>query len=105
MSPSSAAASILSGTITTPASAATVSSRCTCSEPRELREKMSTMTRDDLSASTMEAAHSAPGGTSRGATQQRTRAASSPAQTASATALSLFEYEMKTSCATRDPQL
>jgi hypothetical protein len=42
-------------------------------------------------------AHSAPAATSRGAIQQRMPAASNVAQAAKAAALSMLEYEMKTS--------
>jgi hypothetical protein len=79
------------GTIVTPWLAANSTSRAIWPDVFAWSEKTRTITRLAWMASTMAAPQLDPGGTSRGATQQRIPLASKVAQTASATGLSLLE--------------
>ncbi len=77
--------------ILTPLATARSTSRLICCDELALPEKISTITFAPVIASMIAAPQSTPPWMSRGATQQRMPRASNPAQTASATGLSLLE--------------
>lgn len=83
--------------------AARSTSRQTCLDKFEAWVSTTTMTRELRIAATSAEGQVIPGGTSLGAIQQRTPAASSAWQVASAAVLSEPERLMKTSCAISSP--